>query len=385
MKPSRILWLCNSGMVCVAVGVSLLSVYLTTFSEAFGGLSEGELGRLPALLFAGFVAGILVSGPLADRFGGKLFAVTGMGLSAAGLLALALARDYTMLLAACCATGFGAGVLDMVVSPIVSVVCPDRRAAALNRLHAFYSIGAVGTILVAYVCLRAGVYWRWVIGGFALMPAMLMVGFLRATVPPLVHPDHTREGLRVLLLRPRFYVALVMIALVGATEAGMAQWLPAYSEQVLGYSKATGAMALACFAVAMGTGRLLASRAARYVSPHGLVGTGALLCAGFYVVGAWAPSPPVALAACVSVGLGCSLLWPTNLGIAADRFPRGGASMFAFVAAAGNAGCLVAPWVEGVVAESRNLQTAFFVAACCPVLLALVTWLTKRADRRASV
>ena len=39
--------------------------------------------------------------------------------------------------------------------------------------------------------------------------------------------------------------ALLAIALAGATEAGMAQWLPAYSERVLGYSRAAGGMALA--------------------------------------------------------------------------------------------------------------------------------------------
>jgi len=38
------------------------------------------------------------------------------------------------------------------------------------------------------------------------------------------------------------------------------------------------------------------------------------------------------------VGLAGSCLWPTTLGVASDRFPRGGATMFGLLAAFGNPG-----------------------------------------------
>ena len=82
------------------------------------------------MLFAGFVAGMLFSGPLADRFGERMFAVLGAMCSAAGLLGLAGAWSYPTLLAACAVIGLGAGILDMLMSPIVSAACADRRAAA---------------------------------------------------------------------------------------------------------------------------------------------------------------------------------------------------------------------------------------------------------------
>jgi hypothetical protein len=39
-------------------------------------------------------------------------------------------------------------------------------------------------------------------------------------------------------------LALVAMACAGATEAGMAQWLPAFAERSMGFSKSAGAPAL---------------------------------------------------------------------------------------------------------------------------------------------
>ncbi len=384
MKSSRALWLCYGGMVCVAIGVNLLPVYLTTFAEDFGGLGEQELGLIATVMFAGLVAGILLSGPLADRLGARPFVVGGPGLIVVGLVMMALAQGYHALLVASFVMGFGAGALDMVLSPIVSALCPERRSSAMNRLHAFYCVGGVGTVVVASAGLHFDLPWRWVTAGIALAPGLLLVGFAWAWLPPLVHPDHDREGIGSLLRRPRFYAALLAIALAGATEAGMVTWLPAYSERVLGYTRATGGMALAAFSVAMAVGRMSASGGVGRIGPHALLAGAGVACAGLYTLGALSPVAPVALGACVLVGLGCSAIWPTNLGITADRFPQGGATMFALLAGIGNAGCLVIPWVEGVVAEHWGLRVSLLAGAVAPAVLVVLVgafWVTDRKSR----
>src|SRR4029077_2067903 len=55
-----------------------------------------------------------------------------------------------------------------------------------------------------------------------------------------------------------------------------------------------------------------------------------------FLLACFAPWPAVALAASIAVGLAGSCLWPTTLGVAADRFPQGGATMFGLLAAFGN-------------------------------------------------
>lgn len=370
-NPRVILLLCNAGMGCVALGASLIPVYLTTVAEALGGLDAVELGRIPGLLFAGFVVGILATGPLADRLGAKPFVLMGTAASATGLLLLSTAWSYMSLLVAGFVIGLGAGVIDMVMSPIVSTLAIDNRTAAMNRLHAFYCLGAISTLAITSAMIRLGAPWRMVVGGFAVVPIVVFIGFLLSTVPPLVHPDETRQGLRQLLRQPRFHLALAAIVLVGATEEGMAQWLPAYAERALGFSKTTAALGLGGFALSMGLGRWIASSIGDRFTSRQLLTAGALWCAMGFLVGALAPVPGVALTGCVLVGFGCSVLWPTCLAMTADRFPQGGATLFAALAAAGNAGCLVSPMLCGYLAEFGGLRVAMGIGATWPLLLAV--------------
>ncbi len=313
-------------MVCVAIGVNLMPVYLTTFDTVFGGLNEEQLGRIPAFMFAGVVAGILLSGPLADRFGVRFFTIAGMALAALGLLLIAAAGGYGMLLAAGVVSGLGAGIIDMAMSPIVSVVCADRRATALNRLHGFYCLGGVATVIVASVALKLGVPWRMVAAVMTLIPLALLAGFAFSPLPPLVHPDHTREGLRRLVRQPRFLFAMAAIVLAGATEAGIMQWLPAYAERGLGYSKAAGAAMLVAFSLFMAAGRFLAAHRLGRVDPHSIMFGSAVLCTVLYLIGSLLTLPYPALAACVLVGFACSALWPTNLAV--PVCPARGAGQF---------------------------------------------------------
>ena len=372
MKSSRAIWLCNGGMLCIAFVGSLIPVYLTTFGETFGGLSKHELGQIPATMFIGAFVGILLSGPLADRLGAKRFAVGGMGLCVAGLLCISQAPTYSVLLIASGILGLGAGVLDMILSPIVSALSTENRVAAMNRLHAFYCLGVVGIVLVTSLCIHFNIPWRWVIALLALMPLTLGIGFLTTPLPPLVHPDHERYGLRRLLRRPRFYAAMAMILCVGAIEEGMGQWLPAYIESVLGYSKTTGGMALAGFALLMGVGRLTSPMVIQRFGVYATMLCSAMGCTLFYIIASQASTPMIAFSACILVGLMASILWPTTLGMTADRIPQGGATMFSFMAGVGNVGCIIAPWGEGIIADTYGLRTAIGLGALSPFLLILI-------------
>lgn len=359
-------------MACVAIAANLAPVFLTTFSETFGGLTGERLGRIPAVIFATMVLGILAGGPPADRWGGKLAVLTGLALTVLSLLLLAGASSYAMLLAACGVMGFATGVLDMVLSPIVCALRPHNRAHALNWLHAFYCIGALATVLAGAAALRFGLSWRIFVLLLNAVPLATFGAFLTFRVPPFLHDTVERTPMRTLFAQPFFIAALAAIALCGATEQGMAQWLPAYAERALGYSKATGGIALALFSVGMVFGRLGAGSLARRLSARRLLLFGCAGCIAAYLLSAGAPVPFLALASCIGMGITVSCLWPTTLALAADRFPHGGASLFSYLAAAGNFGCIVTPWAIGIVSQTASLPVAMACSALAPLLLFLI-------------
>jgi fucose permease len=432
VRPKWLTALSYGAMMSLAIGLNLLPVFLTTLSARFGGeagLSNEQLGRLGASAFAGLVAGILITGPLADRWGAKLFAVGGNAVMAASLAGLAWCPTYGGMCALLFWLGLGAGVLDMVLSPVVAALNPGRRTQALNWLHSFYCVGAVVTIglgtlvlaaagmsgaggglggdgglgasggpggdgmfggggmfdgadggMVAFVVVRLGPLtlelgppgadgaWRAACLLLVALPAGLAAAMAAFKFPALSAAGK-RTRMRALVREAWFVAAMAAIFLGGATEAGLAQWLPAYAERSLGYPVWMGGMALLVFSVAMALGRMAAGAAGGRWSPFAMMAWGCGATVALFVAGSFFPARAVALGACVLAGFTGSCLWPTLLAVTADRYPGGGASMFGALAALGNAGGIFMPWLVGWVADSLDLHWGLVVAAVAPAAM----------------
>ena len=380
VRPRRLTLLCYGAMMCLSIGNNLLPVFLTALGADFGQLTKEQLGRLGSSSFAGLVVGIALTGPLADRLGAKIFAQFGNLLIAVGLVGLTLAPTYGWLCVAAFALGFGAGQVDMVLSPVVAALNPERRAAAMNRLHAFYCIGAVVTVLVATGALAAGLGWRWSCLLLLPLPLGLLAAFAPLTFPPLI-PEGDRLPFGNLLRSWWFWGALVGILLGGATELGMAQWLPAYSELNLGFPAWVGGTALLLFSLAMAAGRMVVGMLPKH-DPFHLMAVGSVTSVVFFIGGSFIPQPAIALTCCILAGFTGSCLWPTLLAVTADRFPRGGASMYGALAAIGNAGGIFMPWLVGWVADRHGLSLGLALSAIAPALLVpLVLWMRTAGPR----
>jgi fucose permease len=381
LAPRLLTGLCYLAMMCLAIGLNLLPVFLTTLCATYGGaagLTQEQLGRLGAIMFAGLVVGILTAGPLADRLGAKPFVQLGNALVGASLVAAAFAPSYALLGAAMFFLGLGAGVLDMVLSPIVGALNPERRAAAMNWLHSFYCVGAVVTILAGTLVLRAGFGWRTACLVLAPLPGLLMVAFA-----PLRFPALSAEGgrlrLRTLVRHGWFWGAMAAICLGGATEAGLAQWLPAYAETALGYPAWVGGGALLLFSLGMAAGRMAVGATEKRLDPYRVMAWGCGLSVILFLAGSFLRVPALALAACIVAGVTGSCLWPTMLAVTADRYPEGGASMYGALGACGNVGGICMPWIVGAVADWRNLHWGIAVSALAPAaMLPLVLALRAR-------
>lgn len=368
----------------LSIGLNLLPVFLTTLSERFGGpagLSNEALGRLGSVSFVGLVAGIIVTGPLADRFGVKLFALAGNCLIAVSLACMAFAPSYATLMAALFFLGMGSGILDMVLSPIVAALHPERRTSAMNWLHSYYCVGAAFTILAGTLALRLGFGWRECCLLLLALPVTLVAAMAPLQFPELVG-ESGRLPLTALLRRHWFLIALAAIFLGGATELGMAQWLPAYAEISLNYPAWMGGTALLLFSVAMAAGRIVAGTLGHTLDPFVIMAWACGLTVILFLAASFAPIAWVALACAVLAGFTGSCLWPTLLAVTSDRFPDGGASMFGALAALGNAGGIFMPWLVGIVADRSELAIGLATSAAAPALmLPLVLLLRRRTVR----
>jgi fucose permease len=200
------------------------------------------------------------------------------------------------------------------------------------------------------------------------LPLGLMLSFAPLSFPAL-SIEGGRLRLRTLVKRGWFLVAMIAIFLGGATELGMAQWLPAYAETSLGFPIWVGGSALLMFNIAMMVGRMgVAAMGSRW-DPYRVMAWGCGTSVILFVVGSFFPVPAVALVACVLVGLTGSCLWPTMLAVTADRYPDGGATMYGALGAFGNMGGICMPWVVGWVADWRDLHWGMVISALAPAIL----------------
>jgi MFS family permease len=60
------------------------------------------------------------------------------------------------------------------------------------------------------------------------------------------------------------------------------------------------------------------------------------------------------------------------LAVTADRYPKGGATMFGLLAASGNAGGICLPWIVGWVADRHNLHWGIAVSAIAPLAMLIL-------------
>jgi fucose permease len=313
--------------------------------------------------------------------------VGGNGLIAMGLATLHWTIDYPMLLGAAFIGGVGGGILDMILSPIVSSLTRGQsQTPALNMLHSFYCVGAIVTILAGSLALRFGLSWRTLALGLLPMPVIVGIAFSFLSMPSLIEPGRARIRTGELMRQRFFLLTMVTIFLGGATEVGMAYWLPAYAEKSLGYASWTAALAFLGFSLAMTVGRLGIMFLPKTVRAIPLMLVCCVATAVLFPIASFLPNRGLAVAACILVGLTGSCLWPTTLAIAVDRYPHGGATMFALLGALGNFGGIFMPWVVGVVADHWGLRWGLASATLCPLLMILaLQWMDRLRTSTKSI
>jgi len=387
---------CYIGMFVQAMVINLTPLLFIPLKEQLG-LTFEQIGRLILINFLTQMVVDLICCAIADRLSAKLLMVLANVLAGAGLWLFALlpaycATPYDGLVLGTLVFSCGCGLLEVLTSPTINAVPSARKAGDMALLHAFYPIGKVAVIIVTGLALYlfGTAHWRWIMLAWSLVPFVNTVNFLLVRLPPFAVAGQ-RQTLRALVRIPAYLLAVLALGFAGATEVTLAQWTSAFAERGLGLSKVVADLVgFGLFGIGMIGGRLWFGLKGEAHNLQRLMIHGALLSALMCVLMSVAPWPALALAACAGAGCFVSLLWPGVLSLGAARFPLAGASMFALLAAAGDTGAGVMPWLLGVVAdqittvphwlavltgghltaEQLGLRTGLLLTTVCPLIMA---------------
>lgn len=408
----RVVWRCYLGMFIQALVINITPLLFIPLRKEFG-LSFEQIGRLILVNFVTQMVVDLVCTAVADRIHPRPLIVAANALSAIGLWIFALspyelANPYAGLLVGTVVFSVGCGLLEVLLSPLINALPGENKSGAMAVLHAFYPIGKVAVIIVtgSALYLLGASSWPWLMLAWSILPVINAAAFLQVELPLLADPD-LRHTLRSMIFDPALYWLLAGMALAGATEVTIAQWTSAFVETALGFPKVVADLVGFClFGVGMVLGRLWFGFKGGHGNLTRVLWYSAILSALACIAMAVSPSPILALLATGLSGIFVSMLWPGTISLSAAKYPLAGASLFAILAAAGDGGSALMPWLVGVIADHSpvfratwigailgpeldpqafGLKAAFLATAICPLMMVPVIVALGRRREKAAV
>jgi MFS family permease len=376
-----IFWASFLSLLAAGVGFAFRVMVLGDWQEEFS-LSGQEVGRIfGASLWPVAVTMILFSLAV-DRIGPKISMYGAFILQvASGVLTFA-AKTPEALYWACLCAGLGHGIVEAVINPVCATIYPNEKSKMLNILHASWPAGLViGGALMLTPGVR-DLSWQ-VKGLWIIVPAIIYgILFIKPTFPEdervqakVPYSDMLKEVgflgasiasfllfyelYRVFVGEPAsliwislgigiavgaafgiftksigkplyFFLCLLMIPLA-TTELGTDAWIKQLMTPAMG-DMAGWAIVFSAFIMMIL--RLQAGHLTTRFSPPSIL----VISSFFSLCGLLAlsvSSGAVVFLAFVLYAVGQTFYWPTVLGFAAERYPRGGALTLNTVSAIG--------------------------------------------------
>ncbi|MFY1692385.1 MFS transporter [Plantactinospora sp. WMMB782] len=412
--------LAYAAFVLVGLSAGVAGVLLPAQIDDYG-VDKATIGLTFFTFSAGFLLAGISTGGLIDRLGTRAALAAGGGAFVLAALYTAVRPPFLAFVAVQVVAGYGIGVLESVLNAHLSEL--PGATTLLNRLHAFFGVGALLAPALAAWMLRA-LPWTavWLVLGLAALP--LLAGFLLAYpkrhVPgrdpdpgpdspvPGRDPDPGPDspvpgggparggpapaggterrpggGLLVAALRqPAVLLAAVFLACYVGLEISVGNW--AFTLLVDGYrqSEVLAGYAVSGYWLGLTAGRFLISPlATRAGLTPAATSAGCLAGVAVCAVLAWAV-PVAALAGVALVLLGFFLgpLFPTAMAmvprLTASRLVPTAIGVLNGVSVIGGA---LFPWLAGVVAQGIGVWTLLPFAVVLALGQFAIWWrLTRR-------
>ena len=371
------LYACYIGYISQAITINLLPLLFVVLQKEFD-LTLTQIGFMVTYNFVVQIVVDLLGAKYAETIGYRACVVAAqiccaLGLAGLGILPDLFTNSYIGLLTAVTIYAIGAGLIEVLISPMVQALPLPRKEAVMSLLHSFYCWGHAGVVILTTVFFSVfgTQQWRLVTMLWAIIPALNVVLFL---ISPICYLTEKGEGMTMgqVLKSKIFWIFALLMICSGASEHAMGQWSSFFAETGLQVSKTLGDLLGPCmFALLMGLSRWFYGTWGEKIPLKKFMTISGILCVASYLGAVLFPVPIVSLICCGLCGLSVGIMWPGVLSLSAEKCPQGGTAMFALLALAGDVGCSAGPSVVSTVTEwfGGELKTGLFAAVLFPLIL----------------
>ena len=174
---------CSVGLVTQAIVNNFIPLLFITFTMEFD-MTLAQITPLVSINFAVQLLVDLLCAKYADKLGYRTCMVTAHVCAALGLAGLSflpqlMGSPFVGILIPMVLYAVGGGLLEVLCSPIVEALPSDHKEASMSFLHAAYSWGHMGVILLStlYFTLAGIENWRYLACLWAVIPALNALAF----------------------------------------------------------------------------------------------------------------------------------------------------------------------------------------------------------------
>lgn len=234
----RPFWFIFWGMLINASGASMVWPFLTIYLRTKLDIPLTNVALLLSINAAAGLAATFIAGPAVDRIGRKSAMLASLAVSGIMLLTMSAAESHAQWVAIMIAYGAFSPLLRVGGNAMVAdLVETDRRGEAYALLRTISNLGvAIGPSIGGFVA-SASYRYAFYLGATAhLIYAVLLLGFVRETLPPDAHLEQSREtrGYGPVFRDGAFVGFSLVYTLAGLGYSLMMVLLPVYAYENFG-------------------------------------------------------------------------------------------------------------------------------------------------------
>ena len=369
----------NQVFAAACIGLLLFGIMLITLGSILPSLTakfhmnEIGSGKLVSLLPIGIIAGSLVFGPIADRYGYKMMFIITTLLMTAAFEGLAFANSFLLLQVSIFVLGFGGGIINGATNAVVADISSEDKEAHLSLLGVFFGVGALGMPLLLGIFSKRFDY-PVILASVGVLMISTVIYFSAIKFPA---PKH-EQGLPIkqalkLLKQPALLLTSFFLFFQSGIEGLVNNWTTTFFQNNLGALEKEAWFALSLNLAGLTVMRLLLNKLLKKISSFKIMIASLIITAAGSILLLYASTYTSALVALIIIGAGFAASFPVVLGYIGHLYANlsGTAFSIAFVIAlSGNA---LINYVFGFISNAYGIQQLpvcmLSILACLSILI----------------
>ena len=366
---NSLFWACFISLMATSFGFAIRAMLITEWGDEFH-LSKTQMGDILGVGLWPFAISIVLFSLIIDKIGYGKAMIFAFACHISSVIITLLAKGYDMLYIGTLIFALGNGTIEATINPVVVTLFKENKTKWLNILHAGWPGGMVVSGILA-MSMGPDVKWQYKIG--ILLIPMLLYGILMLNKKFPVHErvqagisyrDMLKEvgilgaliivslmvfevgnffsfslTLNIILIvilvgafgvytrslgQPLFIFLLLIMFPLATTELGTDSWIVDLMSKEMGKMGLQAGWILVYTAVIMTIFRSIAGPLLKVFKPIGLL----ILCSIVAAIALFSLSIVTGILifmVATVYGFAKAYFWPTMIGIAGERFPKGGA------------------------------------------------------------